>query len=53
MKKRYRLNKNGKILLITMIMVVVTVVSTMILIDRTEKIENGTMITQFDSQMDR
>lgn len=51
--KKYRLNSKGKLLLITMIMVVVTVVSTMILINRTEKIENGTMITQFDSQMDR
>ena len=51
--KKYRLNDKGKILLITIIMVVATIVSTMILINRTEKIENGTMITQFDSEMDR
>lgn len=51
--KKYRLNNKGKLLLITMIMVVVTVVSTLILIDRNEKIENGTMITQYDSQIDR
>jgi len=53
MKKRIRLNDNGRMAVAVILFIVFIVVGTMSYLNRIEKINNGEMILISDSEMDR
>ena len=53
MKKRYRLNENGKMMLFSIVMLIVVVATTLIYVDRVKKINNGELKVICDCERDK
>lgn len=53
MKKRYRLNENGKMMLFSIVMLIVVVATTLIYVDRVKKINNGELKVTCNCERDK